>query len=387
MALVVKDRVRESSTTTGTGTYTLAGAETGFQTFAAIGDGNTTYYAAAYGSDWEIGIGTYTASGTTLARTTILASSNSDAAVDWAAGSKQIMCVQPASKVVMNDADDKFVNGDHFTGLITFDGLASHPTHSEGQVYYDDTHKTLSYQSDISGVEHEIGIEEHVRVYNNSGSTIAKGKPVYWAGNANDHPTIGLADATSSSAYNVQGLTAHSIANNSYGYVIVSGLVDGIDTSSLTAGQNFFVGLTAGALQNDAPSYPNYPMCLGWVIKSDASTGIVLVNQQNHSVASFRVQGDAHIGNDLIVSGDLTVQGTQTTTSSSNVELGASFQYLNSGDTIGDANTGFTGTGLDDGILTGHYTGTTSNKIFYVRIDGTGTPDHFEWSTDNFRTT
>jgi hypothetical protein len=64
MALVVKDRVKESSTTTGTGTYTLAGAETGFQSFAAIGNGNTTYYAAAAvdGSGWEVGIGTYTAS-------------------------------------------------------------------------------------------------------------------------------------------------------------------------------------------------------------------------------------------------------------------------------------------------------------------------------------
>ena len=380
MALVIKDRVKESSTTTGTGTYTLAGAEGGFQTFAAIGDGNTTYYAATDGTDWEVGIGTYTSSGTTLARTTILSSSNSDSAVNWGAGTKLIFCTQPSSKAILNDANDKFVNGDHFSGVVTFDALSGHPSHAEGQVYYDSVHKTLSYQSDISDIEHEIGVEEHVRVYNNSGATIARGKPVYWSGNSGDYPTIELANATSETKYNVQGLTGHDIANNSYGYVIVSGLVDGFDTSSLTAGGNFFAGLTDGALQNASPTYPNFPMCLGWVVKSHASEGIVLVNQQNHSVNSFRVRTDAHIGGDMIVSGDLTVQGTQTSTSSNNVELGASFQYLNAGDTIGDSNTTFTGSGLDDATLVGHYKGTATNRGFYVEIDGTGTPDTFKWS-------
>jgi hypothetical protein len=104
MALVIKDRVKESSTTTGTGAYTLAGAEIGFQTFSAIGDGNTTYYAATDGTYWEVGIGTYTASGTTLARTTILSSSNSNNAVSWTAGEKLIFVTQPSSKASFLDA-------------------------------------------------------------------------------------------------------------------------------------------------------------------------------------------------------------------------------------------------------------------------------------------
>lgn len=98
MALVLKDRVKETTTTTGTGTYTLAGASTGFQSFAVIGNGNPTYYAATDGTDWEVGIGTYTASGTTLSRDSILESSNSGSAVNWGAGSKDIFVTYPAEK-------------------------------------------------------------------------------------------------------------------------------------------------------------------------------------------------------------------------------------------------------------------------------------------------
>ena len=104
MALVLRDRVKETSTTTGTGTYTLAGAVTGFEAFSSVGDGNTTYYACTDGTDFEVGIGTYTASGTTLARTTILQSSNSDSAVDWGAGTKTLFCTLPAEKMIFQDA-------------------------------------------------------------------------------------------------------------------------------------------------------------------------------------------------------------------------------------------------------------------------------------------
>jgi hypothetical protein len=100
MALVVKDRVQETSTTTGTGTFTLAGAVSGFQSFSAIGDGNTTYYAIVGGTEWEVGLGTYTSSGTTLSRDTILESSNSGSAVNFSAGSKDVFVTYPAEKAI-----------------------------------------------------------------------------------------------------------------------------------------------------------------------------------------------------------------------------------------------------------------------------------------------
>ena len=105
MALVVKDRVQETTTTAGTGTVTLGGAVLGFQTFAIIGDGNTTYYAIVdpTAGNWEVGIGTYTASGTTLSRTTVLESSNSGSLVNFAAGTKNVFCTYPAERAVYLD--------------------------------------------------------------------------------------------------------------------------------------------------------------------------------------------------------------------------------------------------------------------------------------------
>jgi hypothetical protein len=97
MALVLADRVQETTTTTGTGTVTLAGATNGYQTFAAVGDGNSTYYTIAGISEWEVGIGTYTASGTTLSRTTVLSSSNSGSLVSFSAGTKNVFVTYPAS--------------------------------------------------------------------------------------------------------------------------------------------------------------------------------------------------------------------------------------------------------------------------------------------------
>jgi hypothetical protein len=105
MALVVKDRVKETTTTTGTGTITLAGASAGFQSFSVIGDGNTTYYTIVDSAtgDWEVGIGTYTSSGTTLSRDTILESSTGGTAVSFAAGSKDVFVTYPAERAVYQD--------------------------------------------------------------------------------------------------------------------------------------------------------------------------------------------------------------------------------------------------------------------------------------------
>lgn len=108
MALVVKDRVRETTTTSGTGSVTLSGAVQAFQDFSVIGDGNTTYYTIvdATTGDWEVGIGTYTAAGTSLSRDTVLESSNGGAAVNFAANVKDVFVTYPAERAVYGDASN-----------------------------------------------------------------------------------------------------------------------------------------------------------------------------------------------------------------------------------------------------------------------------------------
>tara|TARA_R110000803_G_scaffold30911_1_gene69365 strand:+ start:623 stop:1105 length:483 start_codon:yes stop_codon:yes gene_type:complete len=98
MALILNDRVKETSVTTGTSDFALDGAETGFQAFSAgVGANNTTYYAAADATDWEVGLGTLSSDGLTLARTTVYTSSNSDAKVSFSAGTKNVFVSYPAS--------------------------------------------------------------------------------------------------------------------------------------------------------------------------------------------------------------------------------------------------------------------------------------------------
>ena len=101
MAFVLADRVKETTTSTGTTPVTLLGAATGFQSFSAIGNANTTYYTIQGTTEWEVGIGTYTSSGTSLSRDTVLASSNSGSLVNFSAGTKDVWCDYPAKRAVI----------------------------------------------------------------------------------------------------------------------------------------------------------------------------------------------------------------------------------------------------------------------------------------------
>ena len=104
MALILKDRISETTTTTGTGTLTLGGALSGFQPFSSIGNTNTTYYCITDTTAWEVGLGTYSSSGNTLARTTVLSNSNGNTSpITLAAGTKTVFSVYPAERAVVVD--------------------------------------------------------------------------------------------------------------------------------------------------------------------------------------------------------------------------------------------------------------------------------------------
>ena len=116
MAFITNDRVKQTSTTVGTISMVLSGSVSGFITFnAGIGDTNTTYYTIVgedVSSEWEVGIGTYTNSGTTLSRDTVIGSSNGGAKTDFTTGTKIVFVTLPADKAVMKDSSGDLVYGD-----------------------------------------------------------------------------------------------------------------------------------------------------------------------------------------------------------------------------------------------------------------------------------
>ena len=141
MALVVKDRVKETSTTAGTGTLTLAGASTGFQSFAAIGNANTTYYTIVdnIANTWEVGIGTYTSSGTTLSRDTVLANSSGNTSpISFAANSKDVFCTYPAGRSVYSNGTN-IVPSDSSIVAVADGGTGLTSGTSGGVLYYSAT--------------------------------------------------------------------------------------------------------------------------------------------------------------------------------------------------------------------------------------------------------
>jgi hypothetical protein len=167
MALVLADRVRDTTTTTGTGTVTLSGtAPTGYQDFSVIGNANTTYYTINAGSQWEVGIGTYSSTGPTLARNTVLESSNANALVNFSAGTKDVFVTYPSDKAVTTDGvetlTNKTINGSNntitnvsLTSAVTgtlpvANGGTGLTSYAIGDILFASTATTLSKLADVA---------------------------------------------------------------------------------------------------------------------------------------------------------------------------------------------------------------------------------------------
>jgi hypothetical protein len=137
MAFVLNDRVKETSISTSTGVMTFAGAVDGFETFlAGIGNSNTTYYVIAHqtANEWEVGHGTLAVDSSTLTRTNVYTSSNSDSAVDFSAGTKDIFCALPASKAVVEDNSNNVSIGNN----LTIGGTLALPDNTSGKILVGD---------------------------------------------------------------------------------------------------------------------------------------------------------------------------------------------------------------------------------------------------------
>lgn len=252
MSLVLADRVRQTSTTTGSGTFTLDGSVTGFQSFSAVGDGNTTYYTITLDAQWEVGIGTYSAG--TLTRDTVISSSTGSKIV-FGAGTKDVFVSLPAENTV--------------TSIASADGSVI--VNTVGSV----VDLAVSQTSPAS-----VLVEQ---VRNSTGATLTKGTAVYISGATGQLPTVSKALATSdATSAQTLGLITSDLANNSNGYVTIIGLVNDLDTSAYTDGVQLYLSpTTAGALTMTKPYAPQHLVYVAVVAHAHPIHGKLIVKVQN----------------------------------------------------------------------------------------------------------
>ena len=252
MSLVLADRVRQTTTSTGTGTITLDGSVDGFQSFAIIGNNNTTYYTISGGTQWEVGIGTYFSG--TLARTTII-SSSTGSILNLAAGAKDVFVTLPAENTVTSIAS------------------------ADGSVIVTTTGSVVDLA--VSQTSPASVLVEQVR--NTTGATLTKGTAVYISGATGQLPTVSKALATSdATSAQTLGLITSDLANNSNGYVTIIGLVDDLDTSAYTDGVQLYLSpTTAGALTVTKPYAPQHLVYVAVVAHAHPVHGKLIVKVQN----------------------------------------------------------------------------------------------------------
>ena len=277
MALVLNDRVKETSTTTGTGTLDLAGAVQDFEGFVAgIGTGNTTYYSIVNTGtgEFEVGIGTVTDAATdTLSRDTILSSSNSDAAVNFSAGTKDVFCTLPASKAVVEDENNDVTlpadltigaNIDVSSGTIKLDG--NYPTGTNNVGMGDNALNSLTTGRDNTCIGHDTGTSlqdgsDNTFIGESAGAGMTTG---------DDNTAVG------GRALNAAATVANTVAiGQDAGLIITSG------------DRNTFVGRTAGSTANGG----NNNICLGYNAEPSSASINNEITLGDAQIDRFRIPG------------------------------------------------------------------------------------------------
>ena len=249
MSLALADRVRQTTTSTGTGTITLDGSVVGFQSFAVIGNGNTTYYTISGGAQWEVGIGTYSSG--TLARTTVI-SSSTGSKLDLAAGTKDVFVTLPAEHTITSIVSDD--------GSVTINQTGSE---IEAKVYSSPRLIT--------------------EVRNETGETLTKGTVLYINGASGNKPTVTKALATGdSTSAQTLGLVLADISTNNNGYAILAGDIAGLDTFAYAAGTQLYLSSTVAGEYTSTKQYaPNHLVYVGVVTRSHVNQGSIEVRIQN----------------------------------------------------------------------------------------------------------
>jgi len=393
MALVVKDRVKEATTTTGTGTISLDGAATGFQTFVAgIGTTNTTYYAIVDNNtgDYEVGIGTITdATPDTLSRDTILESSNAGSAVNLQAGTKDVFCTYPAEKSVYLDS----------SGQLVLDGTAITATASELN-FVDGV--TSSIQTQIDSFANSLEGVKNDYVYTATASqTVFSGADdntntlvIDLAGLVNvflngvrlirdtDYTVSAAGDSiTLTTGASVNDLLEVEVFGNFTGQSgaevgITGGLIDGVDIGNTTAGDGTFVDLTTtGTTTLGGTLDTNGNAIIGTSVAINASNGDLMINATEDGPVSLRYDGNLKLStksDGVNITGELEADSLDIDGDgdiSGNLTLGGNLN-------LGDNDKAIFGAGSDLQI---YHNGSNSY------IDELGTGDLFVRASDDLR--
>ena len=286
MSLILKDRVQETSLTTGTGTLTLSGAVASFQTFSsAIGNGNTTYYTilAQGGTDWEVGIGTVGAG--TLARTTILASSNGGSVVNLT-GASYVWGDYPANKAMFIDENNK-VRAD---GNSYLDFASASPALIAGRMWYDNAIGSWNLGMGGGNITQQVG--EEFFVYGKASTAITDNplKIVYRTGTVGASGVVTFAPTVAGITNGdlILGCATENIALNGFGRITSNGVINGIATNGSAYGETWVDGdeiwynpLT-GNPTKVKPLAPNIKVLVGIIINAGSGGSGSFYVEINH---------------------------------------------------------------------------------------------------------
>ena len=342
MAFVIADRVRETTTTTGTGTITLGGAVTNFETFAAnLSNSDTTYYAIVDNTNgaFEVGLGTFTSSGTTLARS-VIASSNSNNLVDFGAGTKDVFITVPASKMVVEDGSNNVAIG----GTVTATAFSGSGASLTGVDVVNDTSPQLGGALDVQ--THDIVTTSNRDLElapNGTGKVVVKGNDnqgaIQFNCEANSHGQIVIAAPHSESASNT--LTLPSTGGNAR-------LVSTSSTATLTNktfgdnvsfGDNNITNVGDIAVDSISPDGTDINVAVSdnsataFTIKQGSDNYLVVdtANSSESVAIGTGISGTAisighstsetTVNDNLTVTGNLTVSGTTTTVDSTTINV------------------------------------------------------------------
>lgn len=329
MALVLADRVQETCNSPGTGTVTLLGAQTGYQAFSAgVGNGNTCFYAIAdqVGANWEVGVGTYSSSGNTFTRTTVLSSSNGGSLTNFSSGVQNIWVDYPAKKSVNLDVSGKLAFGGDSIGYA--DWASASPTVAAGRMWYDGSSGSWNLGMGGGNITQQVG--EEIFVYGKASAAITDSPlqiikqtaPVGSSGVIGFAPTtVGITDGNL-----IIGCATESLALNAFGRITSFGVIHGITTNGTAYGETWADGDTiwynpvTGNPTNVKPSAPNIKVSVGKVINAGSGGSGSFQVEINHGSVLGGTDSNVQLGTPT---GGQILTYNQTSQYWSNVSLGA----------------------------------------------------------------